>query len=71
VPGHLLIGTCRMTVRDIELVEPFKLFLAEALRLHQLQLLARFLADHGKTLLRLGICSRAARPADGFEFVTL
>jgi hypothetical protein len=71
VPGHLLIGNCRMTVRDMDLVGPFKLFLAEALRLHQLQLLARFLADHGKALRRLGVCSRAARPADGFEFVTL
>ena len=70
-PGHLLIGNCRMTVRDIDLAGPFKLFLAEALRLHQLQLLARFLADHGEALLRFGICSRAARPADGFEFVTL
>jgi hypothetical protein len=33
--------------------------------------LARFLADHGETLLSLGICSRAVRPAEGFEFVTL
>jgi hypothetical protein len=41
------------------------------LRLHQLQLLAHFLADHREALLRLGICRRAARPADGFEFVTL
>jgi hypothetical protein len=70
-PGHLLIGNCRMTVRDIELAGPFKLFLAEALRLHQLQLLARFLADHRDALLRLGVCRRAARPADGFEFVAL
>jgi hypothetical protein len=38
---------------------------------HQLQLLALFLAEHGEALLRLGICSRAARPVDGFEFVTL
>ncbi len=60
-----------MTVRDIDLVGPFKLFLAEPLRLHQLQLLARFVSDHGEMLLRLGICGRAARPADGFEFVTL
>jgi hypothetical protein len=30
MPGHLLIGSCRMTVRDIDLVGPFKLFLAEA-----------------------------------------
>lgn len=71
VPGHLLIGNCRMTVRDIALAGPFKLFLAEALRLHQLQLLARFVTDHGERLLQLGISSRAARPADGFEFVTL
>ena len=71
VPGHLLIGNCRMTVRDIDLAGPFKLFLAEALRLHQLQLLARFLVDHRDALLRFGICSRAAQPADGFEFVTL
>ena len=52
-PGHLLIGNCPMTVRDIDLVGPFKLFLAEAQRLHQLQLLARFLADHGEALLRV------------------
>lgn len=71
MPGHLLIGNCRMTVRDIDLIGPFKLFMAEALRLHQLQLLASFVATHRETLLRLGICSRAARPADGFEFVTL
>jgi hypothetical protein len=71
LPGHLLIGHCRMTVRDIDLAGPFKLFLAEALRLHQLQLLARFLATHREALLRLGICGRAARPVDGFEFVTL
>jgi hypothetical protein len=58
-----------MTVRELELVGPFKLFLAEALRMHQLQLLALFLAEHGEALLRLGICSRAARPVDGFEFV--
>ena len=71
VPGHLLIGTCRMTVRDMDLVGPYKLFLAEALRLHQLQLLASFVATHGHALRRLGICSRAARPSEGFEFVTL
>jgi hypothetical protein len=71
MPGHLLIGGCRMTVRNIDLVGPFKLFLAEALRVHQLQLLARFLAGHGETLLQLGICTRAVRPVDGFEFVTL
>ena len=70
VPGHLLIGTCRMTVRDMDLVGPYKLFLAEALRLHQLQPLASFVATHGHALRRLGICSRAARPSEGFEFVT-
>ena len=69
MPGHLLIGICRMTVRDFDLVGPFKLFLAEALRMHQLQLLASFLAEHGEALLRLGICGRAIRPVDGFEFV--
>jgi len=58
-------------VREIELVGPFKLFMAEALRLHQLQLLASFLVTQGEALLRLGICTRAARPVDGFEFVTL
>lgn len=71
MPGHLLIGNCRMTVRNIHLAGPFKLFLAETLRLHQLQLVASFLAAHGETLLRLGLCSRAARPVEGFEFVTL
>ncbi|MGB6467166.1 MAG: hypothetical protein WBF27_13365 [Xanthobacteraceae bacterium] len=70
-PGHLLIGPCRMTVRDIDLVGPFKLFMAEALRLHQLQLLASFVARHGQALMHLGICNGAARPSDGFEFVTL
>lgn len=69
--GHLLIGNCRVTVRDAELVGPFKLFLAEALRLHQLQLLASFLMAHREALVRLGICARAARQVDGFEFVTL
>jgi len=69
--GHLLIGTCRMTVRDLDLVGPFRLFLAEELRLYQLQLLASFVASHGEALRRLGICSRAVRPTEGFEFVTL
>jgi len=70
-PGHLLIAVCRMTVRDLDLVGPFKLFLSEELRLHQLQLLATFVAAHAEILLRLGICSRAATPVEGFEFVTL
>jgi hypothetical protein len=69
MPGHLLIGVCRMTVQELDLVGPFKLFLAEALRVHQLQLLASFIVRHGEALLRLGICSRAARPVEGFEFV--
>ncbi len=69
--GHLLIASCRMTVRNIELNGPFKVFLAEPLRVHQLQLLASFMATHGEALLQLGICARAARPAAGFEFVTL
>jgi hypothetical protein len=69
--GHLLIGNCRMSVRDMELIGSFKLFLAEALRMHQLHLLASFLVTHGEALMRLGICTRAARPIDGFEFVTL
>lgn len=70
-PGHLLITNCRMTVRDLDLVGPFKLFLAEPLRLHQLQLLASFVAGHGEGLRRLGLCTPAARPAAGFEFATL
>jgi hypothetical protein len=69
--GHLLIGYCRMTVRDLDLAGPYKLFLAEPLRMHQLQLLAAFIVNHGEALLRLGICTRAARPVAGFEFVTL
>ena len=69
--GHLLIATCRMTVHELDLTGPFKLLLAEPLRLHQLQLLASFMARHGAALLRLGICTRAARPAEGFQFVTL
>lgn len=69
--GHLLIAECRMTVRDIALSGPFKLLLAEPLRVHQLQLLALFLAIHGAALLRLGLCTHAPRPVEGFEFVTL
>jgi hypothetical protein len=70
-PGHLLIGVCRMTVRDLDLTGPYKLFLAEPLRMHQLQLLAQFVVAHGETLLRLGIATRAMKPVEGFEFVTL
>jgi hypothetical protein len=70
-PGHLLIGVCRMTVRNLDLTGPYKLFLAEPLRMHQLQLLAQFIAAHGETLLRLGIATRAMKPVEGFEFVTL
>lgn len=70
-PGHLLIANCRLTVRNIELTGPFKLFLAEPLRLHQLQLLASFVAIHADALARLGLCTRAARPAEGFAFATL
>ena len=69
--GHLLIANCRMTVRNLDLVGPFKLFLAEPLRLHQLQLLASFMVAHGEALLRLGICTPAVRPVEGFEFATL
>jgi hypothetical protein len=71
MPGHLLVATCRMTVRDLDLTGPFKLFLPEPLRLHQLQLLASFIVAHGEALRRLGICTPAARPSPGFEFVTL
>lgn len=70
-PGHLLIAECRFRVREFDLIGPFKLFLADPLRMHQLQLLALFVAVHGATLLRLGLCTRAARPIEGFEFVTL
>jgi hypothetical protein len=69
--GHLLIANCRMTVRNLDLVGPFKLFLAEPLRLHQLQLLASFMVAHGEALSRLGISTPAARPAEGFQFATL
>jgi hypothetical protein len=69
--GHLLIANCRMAVRDLALTGPFKLFLPEALRLHQLQLLASFMLTHGERLLRNGICTRAAVPVEGFQFVTL
>ena len=34
-----------MTVRELDLAGPFKLFLAEPLRLHQLQLLASFIVS--------------------------
>lgn len=69
--GHLLIGNCRLVVRDMELAGPFKLFMAEELRLHQLQLLALFFVAHREALLRCGVCTPAARPIEGFEFVTL
>ena len=71
LPRHLLIGLCRMTVRDLDLAGTFKLFLPEPLRIHQLQLLASFIDRHGAELLRFGICTRAARTVEGFEFVTL
>jgi len=69
--GHLLIALCRMRVRDLDLIGPYKLLFPEPLRLHQLRLLAVFIVTHGEALLRLGICSRAAQPVEGFEFVTL
>jgi hypothetical protein len=69
--GHLLIANCRVTVRDLVLAGPFKLFLPEELRLHQLQLLSSFILAHGERLHRLGLCTRAAVPVAGFEFVTL
>jgi hypothetical protein len=68
---HLLIANCRVTVRDLVLAGPFKLFLPEELRLHQLQLLSSFILAHGERLQRLGLCTRAAVPIAGFEFVTL
>jgi hypothetical protein len=70
-PDHLLIAPCRMTVRALELTGTFKLFLAEKLRMHQLELLALFMLTHGEALLRHGICGRAANPIEGFQFVTL
>ena len=69
--GHLLIANCRMTVHNFDLAGPFKLFMAEPLRLHQLQLLASFMLEHGQALSRLGICTPAARPTEGFQFATL
>jgi hypothetical protein len=69
--GHLLIAPCRLTVRELELTGTFKLFLAERLRMHQLERVALFVLAHGDALLRLGICARAARPVEGFQFVTL
>jgi hypothetical protein len=39
--------------------------------MHQLERLALFILTHGEALLRLGICARAARPVEGFQFVTL
>jgi hypothetical protein len=70
-PAHLLIGDCRITVRDLALAGPFKLFLPEHLRLHQLQLLASFIQANGERLLRLGLCTRVQVPVEGYEFVTL
>jgi hypothetical protein len=70
-PDHLLIAHCRMTVRSLELTGTFKLFLAERLRMHQLEVLASFILVHGEALLRHGICRRAADPVEGFQLVTL
>jgi hypothetical protein len=67
---HLLIGFCRLTVHNFELAGSFKLFMDEPLRMAQLQLLASFLLAHRQALLRLGICTPAAAPAEGFQFVT-
>lgn len=69
--GHLLIAQCRITVRDIDLTGPFKLLFVEPLRMHQLQLLALFLATHRAALLQLGLCTYNSSPIEGFEFVTL
>lgn len=66
--GHLLIAQGRLTAHHLDLTGLFKLFFSEPLRLHQLELLASFVLRHGDTLLRLGICGRAARPSRGFEF---
>ena len=68
---HLLIAQCRLTVHGLDLCGPFKLLMAEPLRLHQLQLLSLFVAVHGEALLRLGICTPAAKSAAGFDFTTL
>jgi hypothetical protein len=67
--GHLLIGVGRMTVRNLDLTGPYKLFLAEPLRMYQLQLLAVFIAAHAEALLRFSICAPAAKPVEGFQFV--
>jgi hypothetical protein len=67
----LLVANCRITVRDLDLAGPFKLFLPEQLRLHQLQLLSSFIVAHGEALHRLGLCTRAAVRVEGFQFVTL
>ena len=69
--GHLLIAECRLTVLDLDLTGTFKLFMAEPLRLHQIQLLASFILAHRDALTRLGICTPALRRAEGFSFETL
>lgn len=57
-------------MRWLELTGTFKLFLAERLRMHQLELLALFVLTHGEALVRHGICKPAANPIEGFQFVT-
>jgi hypothetical protein len=69
-PDHLLIAPCRLTVRWLELTGTFKLFLAERLRMHQLELLALFVLTHGEAPARRGVCKPAASPIEGFQFVT-
>jgi hypothetical protein len=69
--NHLLIAYGRLTVKRVELGGAFKLFMAEPLRMHQLEMLAQFVDRHHEALLRLGLCVTAARPAAGFEFVSL
>lgn len=69
MPDHLLIAPGCLTVRQVAIGGMFKLFLAEPLRMYQLEMLALFVAGHHQALLRLGLCTPATRPVAGFEFV--
>jgi len=67
-PGHLAILQGNLLVSYVELPGIFKLFAAEQLRLHQLELLALFVITHSELLLRLGICRRSSQVCNGFQF---
>lgn len=64
---HLFVGPASLAVHDLVLDGAFKLLRRKALVELQLDLLSRFLVSHGKELVELGICKRAAAPVQGYE----